>query len=224
MTFSIAVFEKLTGAAGVATATGMVSVGGFVPHVRAGVGAITTQGTYTNWVYGERGLNLLTQQMGAQETLNHLTSEDDGREFRQCLIIDSSGQTAEWTGAENFEQKEVVSMPGLIAGGNLLAASGVADAMISAFLANKNDPLPWKLYSALRAGEDNGGDSRGLISAAIKIDYPSKPPVDLRVDYAPGEVCEQLRILCTNFYRSPFAEFYNSVPTRSNYSKHGSNS
>ena len=40
-----------------------------------------------------------------------------------------------------------------------------------------------RLIAALRAGEKAGGDSRGLMSAALLILPPDSPPLTLRVDF-----------------------------------------
>ena len=221
MTFSIAFFDKKTGTAGVATTTGSVSVGAFVPHVEAGAGALTTQGAYTNWLYGKIGLEYLRKGESAERVLQYLTQKDDGRAFRQCLIIDSNGSGSGWTGSENSKFKEIEKADGVIAGGNLLARKGVASALIDFFLSNPEQPVAVRLIKALRQGERVGGDSRGLVSAAVKVDFLDKPPIDIRVDYAPGDTLERLHEVYLHYSNSPFKEFYEGIPTRTNFSKCG---
>jgi uncharacterized Ntn-hydrolase superfamily protein len=221
MTYSIIAFDKNSGTAGVATATGSVSIGAFVPHVLAGVGALTTQGAYTNWLYGEMGLDLLRQKHSSRSALQALVAKDEGRQYRQCLIIDQHGKGFGWTGEKNEDMKEIKFMEGVVAGGNLLANSKVVPALLEAFQSNANRPLVLRLLRALQAGEKAGGDSRGLVSAAIKVDFLSKPPVDIRVDYSPGDTLIKLEEVYTHYHTSPFREFYNGVPTRKNFSKCG---
>lgn len=222
MTLSVLVFDLETGAAGVATATGIVAVGAFVPYAEAGVGALTTQGAYTNWLYGARGLNLLRESCSAEEVLRQLIADDEGREFRQCLIVDHRGNATGWTGKKNENVIEIVWDKGIVAGGNFLAKAGVAAAMLAAVKDNMDKPLPLRLFEALRAGTRAGGDSRGLISSAIKVDYFDKPPVDVRVDYAPGNTLEKLWEVYGHYQSPPFKTFYDGIPTRINYSKYGS--
>lgn len=221
MTLSIAVFDKVTKAAGVATATGGVSVGAFVPHVKAGVGAITTQGFFTNWLYGEEGLALLASGRSSEKTVKDLVGQDDGRAYRQCLVIDNTGAGAYWTGDKNVPHCEVLTAPGLVAGGNYLKSPGTAKAMIDAFQESKDQPLARRLLIALNAGVEAGGDSRGIVSAALKVDFMDQPPIDLRVDYAPGDTLKKITEVYDQYHRSPFKEFYESVPTRSDKSRCG---
>jgi len=222
MTLSVLVFDIKTGTAGVATATGMAAVGAYVPHAEAGVGALTTQGAYTNWLYGANGLNLLRKNFSAQEVLQQLIANDEGREFRQCLIVDHHGNATGWTGKKNENVIEIVSDKGIVAGGNFLAKAGVAAAMLAAVRDNMDKPVPLRLFEALRAGTKAGGDTRGLISSAIKVDYFDKPPFDVRVDYAPGNTLEKLWEVYCHYQSPPFKTFYDGIPTRINYSKFGS--
>lgn len=224
MTFSILYFDEKTGTAGVATTTGSVSVGAFVPHVEAGVGALTTQGAFTNWLYGKAGLESLRRGQDAESVLQHLLKKDEGRDYRQCLVIDRHGSGAGWTGSENTQFKEIEVGRGIIAGGNLLAKKGVASALIDAFVANNDKPVALRLIEALKAGEGAGGDSRGLVSAAVKVDFMDKPPIDIRVDYAPGNTLDKLYEVYIQYQSSPFKEFYEGVPTRTNFSKCGKKS
>lgn len=221
MTFSIVAFDASTGTAGAATATGGVAVGAFVTHARANAGAIATQGAYTNWLYGECGLALLEISMDADSVLKRIVSRDQGREFRQCLIVDSDGKGAGWTGSRNTGLKEFQTSPGVIAGGNFLATHGISVAMIEAYMNNPESPMAWRLLEALRAGKRSGGDARGLISAAIKVDFTDRPPVDLRVDYEPDNTLDKLEQVYRHYHGSPFREFYDGVPTRDDYSKCG---
>lgn len=49
MTFTIVARDPKTNALGIASATGNLAVGGFVPHIAPGIGAIATQGFSTNF-------------------------------------------------------------------------------------------------------------------------------------------------------------------------------
>jgi hypothetical protein len=60
-----------------------------------------------------------------------------------------------------------------------------------------------------------------LVSAAIKVDFHDKPPVDIRVDYAPENTLEKLWEVYCHYQNPPFKSFYDSLPTRNNYSRYG---
>lgn len=219
MTFSIVTFDKASGAAGVATITGGIAVGAFVPHCKAGVGAIATQGASTNWLYGEYGLNLLGHGQPCRDVLDQLLDADAGRDYRQCAIIDRYSNTAAWTGPLCREHFEYCQGDAAIAAGNWLAQPEITKSMIDAYEKHTKLPLANRLLAALKAGADHGGDSRGQISGALRIDFLDKPPIDLRVDSAPDRVLIELDALLDQYCNGDFKAFYESVPTRKEFGK-----
>ena len=60
MTWSIVARDPATGHLGVAVASRFFAVGGIVPHVRGGVGAVATQ-AFVNPLYGVDGLAALAE-------------------------------------------------------------------------------------------------------------------------------------------------------------------
>src|SRR5688572_18228659 len=68
-TFSIVAIDPRTGEAGVAVTTRNPCVGNAVPWVRAGVGALATQGG-TRLEYGNDVLGLMAQGVAVQEALD----------------------------------------------------------------------------------------------------------------------------------------------------------
>ena len=124
MTFSIVARDSSTGAFGAGVATGVPVVGGLVLHLAADVGAIATQGLSTNPFYGIRGLGLLEAGLAAEDVCRKLIGEDDGRESRQLVIIDRSGQTASWTGADNVEAKHAILANDVAVAANWVASRG----------------------------------------------------------------------------------------------------
>lgn len=219
MTFSIVAFDRNSGAAGAAAVTGGLAVGAFVPHVRAGVGAIATQGASTNWLYGERGLALLDAGRSAQQTLQVLRRDDEGRDYRQCVIVDGGGAAAGWTGSKCAPPHEHETDYAAAVAGNRLGRSGVAAAMLRGFAESAGDALADRLLAALAAGEAAGGDANGTISAALRVDVMDAPPVDIRVDYAPGEALAALADLYRRYRSAPFKDFCDTVPTRLDFSR-----
>ena len=142
-TFSIVAIDPKTGDLGVAVASRVFGVGNHVPWAEAGVGAVATQAAM-NGGYGPRGLELLRQGLTAQQVLERLLAEDkfERVEGRQVAIIDAKG--------------------------NILTGPHVAQAMARAFESATGE-LAERLYAALKAGDDAGGDRRGRQSASILV-------------------------------------------------------
>lgn len=213
MTFSIVARDPETGSIGVATATAGPVVGSLVPHGRAGTGAIATQ-SRTNPYFGFDGLDLLgDSDLSAQEVLERLIAGDEGRDNRQCLVLDRHGATAAWTGANCAATAAHTALANVAVAGNFLAGAHVLDAMQAAH-ASADGRLEDRLLSALVAGERAGGDQRGIRSAAIKVyDASPYPSVDLRADWSATPVADLSAILAAT--REPdYAEFFDALPRR----------
>ena len=168
-TFSIVAYDPLNADWGVAVASRYFSVGSVVPWAAAQVGAIATQAN-VNVGYGPRGLELLQQGKRAKQVLDQLLAEDkfDGKDGRQVAIIDAKGNIAAYTGpgAPNWagdRQGKTWS-----AQGNILVGPQVVESMGRAFEATPGE-LAEKLYTAVKAGDEAGGDSRGKQSASMLV-------------------------------------------------------
>jgi len=219
MTFSIVAYDTARGVAGVAAATGGLAVGAFVTYARAGAGAIATQGASTNWLYGERGLEQLAAGVPAPEALQAVTGDDTGREYRQCVMVDRDGTPAAWTGNVCEGVRGSRTGDAVAVAGNRLVDVAVIDAMLEAFTARAGRPLAERLLSALEAGDGVGGDVHGTVSVAMRVDAFDRPPVDIRVDYAPGAAMAAMRSLYQRYRSAPFRSFYDTVPTRQDYGR-----
>jgi uncharacterized Ntn-hydrolase superfamily protein len=168
-TFSIVAYDPVNGDWGVTVASRYFSVGAVVPWAEAGTGAIATQAN-VNVGYGPRGLELLRQGLTAKQVLDKMLAEDtfEGKDGRQVAIIDRNGNIATFTGpnAPNWagdRQGKTWS-----AQGNILVGPQVPEAMGRAFEATHGE-LAEKLFAALKAGDDAGGDSRGKQSASMLV-------------------------------------------------------
>ena len=64
MTYSIVARDPQTGFFGIAVASRFFAVGGIVPHIRPGIGAVATQ-AFVNPLYGIEGLRLMARGQGA---------------------------------------------------------------------------------------------------------------------------------------------------------------
>jgi uncharacterized Ntn-hydrolase superfamily protein len=202
MTFSIVARSADATAFGVAVASKFLAVGAAVPAAAAGVGAIATQ-SYANLAYRPDGLALLAEGRSAALTLEMLTAADEKRESRQAGIVDADGSAATFTGSECQPWAGGVSGHGYAIQGNILVGPEVVEAMERAWLGtDPRAPLARRLFAALAAGDEAGGDRRGRQSAALLVVTPeggygggSDVLVDLRVDDHPEPVPELSRLL-----------------------------
>jgi uncharacterized Ntn-hydrolase superfamily protein len=168
-TFSIVGYDPINGDWGVAVASRYFSVGAVVPWAEAGVGAIATQAN-VNVGYGPRGLELLRQGLPAKDVLARLQAEDTfpDKEGRQVAIIDGKGNIATYTGPNAPKWAGDRQGKTWSAQGNILVGPQVPEAMGRAFEATDGE-LAEKLFAALKAGDDAGGDSRGKQSASMIV-------------------------------------------------------
>jgi uncharacterized Ntn-hydrolase superfamily protein len=168
-TFSIVAFDPATGDLGVAVASRVFGVGNHVPWAEAGVGAVATQAAM-NGGYGPRGLELLRQGLTAQQVIDRLLAEDpfERKEGRQVAVVDAKGNVAVYTGAAANDWKGHIKGLHYSVQGNILAGPHVAEAMAKAF-ENTQGELAERLFAALKAGDDAGGDRRGRQSAFVIV-------------------------------------------------------
>jgi uncharacterized Ntn-hydrolase superfamily protein len=199
-TFSIVARDSLTGEMGVAVQSHWFSVGTSVSWAEAGVGAVATQ-SFTNKSFGIRGLNLLRNGLTAQQALDSLLKNDEGREVRQVAIIDNKGNVATHTGKGCIDYAIQIQSNQYSVQSNMMLTDRVSQAMSDAFQKSRGKPLAERLIGALEAGQKAGGDIRGQQSAAIIVvpgRSEGKPwderTVDLRVDDNPAPIKELRRL------------------------------
>lgn len=198
-TFSIVGFDPKTAELGIAVQSKFIGVGAVVPWAKAGIGAVATQ-SYANTSYGPVGLELMAEGKTAQEALDILVANDEGRDKRQVGIVDATGNSATYTGAECYDWAGGVTGQNFTAQGNILVSKETVEAMGNTFQ-NTKGSLAYRLTQALDAGQKAGGDSRGKQSAALLIvkekggygGYNDRA-VDLRVDDHPDPIKELIRI------------------------------
>jgi uncharacterized Ntn-hydrolase superfamily protein len=140
-----------------------------VPWAEAGTGAIATQAN-VNVGYGPRGLELLRQGLTAKQVLDKLLAEDtfEGKDGRQVAIIDRNGNIAAYTGPNAPKWAGDRHGKTWSAQGNILVGPQVPEAMGKAFESTQGE-LAEKLFAAVKAGDDAGGDSRGKQSASMLV-------------------------------------------------------
>jgi uncharacterized Ntn-hydrolase superfamily protein len=204
-TFSIVAYDPVNGDWGVAVASRYFSVGSVVPWAEAGVGCIATQAN-VNVGYGPRGLELLRQDMPARRVLEKLLAEDQFPPTggRQVAIIDRHGNIAAYTGPNAPKWAGDRQGKTWSAQGNILVGPQVPEAMGRAFEAAPGE-LAEKLFAALKAGDDAGGDSRGKQSASMLVvrkgrgrNINNDRYVYINVDDNPQPIPELRRLLDLN--------------------------
>ena len=168
-TFSIVAIDPSNGDLGVAVASRYFSVGSVVPWALAGTGAVATQAN-VNVGYGPRGIDLLRQGLTARQVLDKLLAEDtfEGKDGRQVAVVDAHGNIAAYTGLKAPHWAGDRQGKTWSAQGNILVGPQVPEAMGRAFDATPGE-LAEKLYAALKAGDDVGGDARGHQSASMLV-------------------------------------------------------
>jgi uncharacterized Ntn-hydrolase superfamily protein len=199
-TYSIAACDLEAKQWGVAVQSKFLAVGAVVPWAEPEVGAIATQ-AYANPSYGPKGLALLREGVSADQVVERLTAEDDGRDHRQLGVVDTSGGSASWTGPECNEWAGHRTGPGYAAQGNILVGEETVTALAATFEANAQLPLVQRLLECLAAAQAAGGDRRGQQSASLLVvqrngGYAglSDILVDLRVDDHERPIQELRRI------------------------------
>jgi uncharacterized Ntn-hydrolase superfamily protein len=212
MTWSIVARDAASGAFGVAVTTKAFAMGARCPHAMSGVGAIATQ-SFTNPMFGTRGLRLLREGVAAPDVVDILVAGDDGRAIRQLHIIDAKGRNAAYTGTGCIAWCGHRLGDGVSVAGNMLVGPAVVDDTFAAYAASAGQPFAELLIGALDAGQAAGGDKRGRQSAALLV-YSTEDvaDIDLRVDDHPEPLVELRRLLGV-YYRDS-APFRAIFPTR----------
>jgi uncharacterized Ntn-hydrolase superfamily protein len=199
-TFSIAACDLEARQWGVATQSKFLAVGSVVPWAEPHVGAVATQ-AYANPRYGPEGLALLRSGLSAEETVERLTSADDGRAHRQLGIVDAEGRSATFTGSKCMDWAGGIAGSCFAAQGNILVGEETVAALATTFTSTAGSPLAERLIGCLAAAQAAGGDRRGQQSAAVLVverdaGYAqlSDTLVDLRVDDHETPITELARL------------------------------
>lgn len=168
MTYSIVARDPSTGHLGIAVASRFFAVGGIVPHIRGGIGAVATQ-AFVNPLNGVDGLGMLAAAQAPEAIVAELAARDDGRDQRQFHMIDATGRNAAFTGEKCIDWAGHLVAGNVSVAGNMLAGAEVIAATLAAYQKTAGKPLAERLLEAMQAGEDAGGDKRGKQSAALVI-------------------------------------------------------
>lgn len=199
MTYSIVGYDPEEKEWGIAVQSKFLGVGSVVPFAKAGVGAVATQ-SYANTAYGPQALQLMEEGKTAEEALDIITKEDLDRPLRQVGLIDASGNPATFTGEGCYNWAGGQTGKHFAAQGNILVDKNTVKAMAETF-ESATGTLAERLLQALDAGQEAGGDSRGMQSAALLIVKENggyggfnDRYIDLRVDDHTSPIKELKRI------------------------------
>jgi uncharacterized Ntn-hydrolase superfamily protein len=199
-TFSIVAADPEAGEVGVAVASRFFSVGSVVPFGEGGVGAVATQAS-ADVSFGPRGLALLSLGVLPDEIAKILVRGDEAADRRQFGIVSADGKSTTWTGSGCTPWAGGRSGPNYAVQGNILTGEDVVIAMEKAFVETEGT-LADRMYAALVAGDEKGGDSRGKQSASLIVRKPragyggnDDRAIDIRVDDHPEPFVELGRLL-----------------------------
>lgn len=206
-TFSIVAYDSTTGDVGVAVQSRVFSVGNGVMWGKAGVGVVATQ-AIVDVSYGPRGLELLEEGLAPEGVVERLLTEDPdprpddwSKGGRQFSVMDARGNVATHTGPSASEWAGHRVDRHVSAQGNILAGPRVVDEMVRAFQETEGH-LSLRLVAALEAGQEAGGDRRGMQSAALLIVREGGGPwlnndvvLRLQVDDHPEPIAELGRLV-----------------------------
>lgn len=185
-TYSIVARDEETGQLGVAVQTHQMCVGAVVPWLAPGVGALATQ-SLVNISFGPLGLALLEAGIPAPRVIEALVASDENASVRQVAAVDAMGRVGAWTGEGCIPEAGHHTGNGYSVQANMMTSATVVPAMAHAFENAKGD-LAQRMLAALEAAQAEGGDIRGMQSAALKVvegksGHPAWSFVyDLRVD------------------------------------------
>jgi len=198
-TYSIVALDSETGQLGVAVQTHQMGVGQLVPWLAPGVGALVTQ-SRANFSFGPMGLAMLREDVPAPRVIAALVESDNEAHSRQVAAVDAQGRVGAWTGDNCIPEAGHHIGHGYSVQANMMTNDTVVAEMAAAYEGATGD-FPERMMAALQAAQCEGGDIRGMQSAALKIvpgdaTSPSWMAIyDLRVDEHADPIGELERLV-----------------------------
>lgn len=182
MTFSLVARCAETGMFGVAISSSSPAVAARCSYARAGVGAVASQ-NITDPTLGPFALDLMQAGATAAQAIARIRADSAFIDYRQVLVIDAAGGTAIHSGPNALGIWAEAQGRNVASGGNLLANSGVPQAIVAGFESSSGH-LGDRLIAAMRAGVAAGGEAGPVHSAGLRlVDKVSWPIADLRCDW-----------------------------------------
>lgn len=198
-TYSIVAYDTLTGEFGAAVQSHYFKVADVI-WLEPGIGAVATQ-SLVDFAYGPLGLEMMKKGKSAKLALEGLLASDTDNQVRQVAMIDRNLVIAAHTGAKCIAEAGHQIGKNYSVQANLMRNNTVWGAMAKSFEETPGD-IAEKMMAALEAAENQGGDIRGMQSAAMVV-VTGKPTglpwrdrtVDIRVDDSPQPLVELRRLL-----------------------------
>ena len=182
MTFSLVARCAETGMFGVAISSSSPAVAARCAFARAGTGAVASQ-NITDPTLGPLALDLMQAGATAAQAIARIKAESAFIDYRQVLVIDAAGGTAIHSGPNALGIWAEAQGRDVASGGNLLANSGVPQAIVAGFESSTGH-LGDRLIAAMRAGVAAGGEAGPVHSAGLRlVDKVNWPVADLRCDW-----------------------------------------
>lgn len=198
MTFSIVAADPSAREVGFAIASCCWDAGQ-VCLAQAELGAIASQ-AHGNLAFLSSYIERLSRKETLPDILDAFREADAQIESRQIGMVSFEGASLSFTGANCPPWAGHKMGDGYACQGNILAGPGVVDAMGEAFEAGRG-ALFERLFAALTAGDDAGGDARGRQSARLCVKKKGHGPVgtdsliDITIEDHEHPVREMARIL-----------------------------
>lgn len=193
MTFSIAARCTQTGQFGVALSSSSPCVASRCAYARAGVGAAVSQ-NITDPRLGPLMLDLLAAGRSANEALAGAVASTIHAPWRQLIVLGASGAPVIYTGEHALGVYGHYVGKDSAAAGNLLAHTGIPQAMVEAFETTSGS-LAERLLAALSAAIAAGGEAGPVYAMGLKVvDQVDWPVIDLRVDWSDDPLADMKRL------------------------------
>ncbi|MDP4529786.1 DUF1028 domain-containing protein [Alkalimonas delamerensis] len=216
-TYTIAVTEPESQSLAIATASNFLAVGSLVPWIKSDCGLLVSQ-SFANPAAAAAALDVLASSHSLSKAQEKYLEADKLANQRQFGLMTTAGEAVLYSGSDCTPEVESYQAPGMFCLGNMLKA-GTVDAMALAYQQAKSDGLDLAaaMLSALRAGQQAGGDKRGKLAAAMLIKRvgagylgSSDTWLDLRVDAAadPVQDLEQLYRIFQLYYPQYYSQHW----------------
>ena len=212
MTFTILVYDPLTETFGGATATGNICVGGWVLRGDILGGISATQGSEVSTIWGEDTIELMKKKISSEKAIKKVVQNDITKDYRQLSAIDLQGNSYCFNGSSNIDFVDSINEKNFVISGNTLKNKNVVKSIYKGYNQEENT-LAQKLINGLKKGGEEGGDKRGLMSAAILILSKHHPPIDLRVDFSLSPL-NDLQTLYDKFCDKKYLQWFKNLPVR----------
>jgi len=166
MTFSIVAIDRQPMETGFAVSSCSYD-SGRVGRAEAGTGSIVSQAR-SNMAFRRLFFEKLGEGMPPERIMEHFKEIDEDIEHRQVGMITLDGEAQPFTGKRCAKWAGHRVRDDYACQGNILVGPEVVERMTEAFTATTG-PLYDRLYAALEAGDDAGGDTRGKVSARLMV-------------------------------------------------------